>query len=166
MILYQNGDNQAFEILYSRYKGRVYSYLVKRLQEYDQLEDIFQGIFIKFHKSRKLYKSEHAVSKWIFTICRSELTDYLRKKSRSVPTRGDLDLDGFQIPTPDHGEKFTQYLDNVKLSDKEIKALKLRYKEDKEFSEIGAILNIAESSSRKIISRAIKKLVSFHRRSS
>ena len=57
MLKYQAGDNMAFDVLYSRHKDKVYSYLSKRLRDQDQCEDLFQKVFTKFHRSKKLYNS-------------------------------------------------------------------------------------------------------------
>ena len=66
MELYQNGDEKAFDVLYSRSKKRVYSYLKKRLHDKDLVEDVYQNIFIKLHKSRHLYKSEYPYRNWLY----------------------------------------------------------------------------------------------------
>ena len=42
MELYKNGENMAFEVIYSRHKDRVYSYLYKRLTNIALIEDMCQ----------------------------------------------------------------------------------------------------------------------------
>ena len=154
MELYKNGENMAFEVIYSRHKGRVYSYLHKRLSDKNLIDDIFQSIFVKFHKSRHLYNNEYPLLKWLYTISRSEMLDALKKKKMSF-----VELQDEHLPTQFNGPIDGIDLDEHKqLTQKEKEALKLRYYSDKEFSEIGKSLNTTEANSRKLISRGLNKL--------
>ena len=49
MSLYQKGENMAFEVIYNRNKGRIYSYLNKRISDDSAIDEIFQNILLKFH---------------------------------------------------------------------------------------------------------------------
>ena len=154
MELYKNGENMAFEVIYLRHKDKVYSYLDKRVTNKNLIEDIFQSIFVKFHNSRHLYSSEHPLLKWLYTICRSELLDSLKRNKVKFVQLSDDQL----ISAP--AEVYDKInLDNVKsLSKKEKEALKLRYYSEEDFSGISKALNTSEANSRKLVSRGIKKL--------
>jgi RNA polymerase sigma-70 factor (ECF subfamily) len=154
MELYKNGENMAFEVIYLRHKDRVYSYLDKRLSDKNIIEDIFQSIFVKFHNSRHLYSSKHPLLKWIYTICRSELLDSIKKnKAKFVQ----LSEDQLSVEPTELNDKID--LDSIKtLSEKEKQALKLRYYSEEDFIEISKALKTSEANSRKLVSRGIKKL--------
>ena len=155
MELYKNGENMAFEVIYLRYKDKVYSYLDKRLADKNLIEDVFQGIFTKFHNSRHLYSSEHDLLKWIYTISRSELLDSV-KKSRKVKLVS-LNEDQLICETKEIDDKID--LDSVKsLSEKEKLAIKLRYYSEEDFTDISKALKTSEANSRKLVSRGIKKI--------
>ncbi len=155
MELYKNGENMAFEVIYLRHKDRVYIYLDKRLSDKNVIEDIFQSIFVKFHNSRHLYSSEHPLLKWIYTICRSELLDSV-KKSRKIKLVS-INEDQLICETKEIDDKID--LDSVKsLSDKEKLAIKLRYYSEEDFTDISKALKTSEANSRKLVSRGIKKL--------
>jgi|TARA_Y100001936_G_scaffold248839_1_gene297658 RNA polymerase sigma-70 factor (ECF subfamily) len=155
MELYKNGENMAFEVIYLRHKDRVYSYLDKRLSDKNVIEDIFQNIFVKFHNSRHLYSSEHPLLKWIYTICRSELLDSV-KKSRKIKLVS-INEDQLICETKEIDDKID--LDSVKsLSEKEKLAIKLRYYSEEDFTDISKALKTSEANSRKLVSRGIKKL--------
>lgn len=154
MELYKNGENMAFEIIYLRHKDRVYSYLNKRLSDKNIIADIFQSIFVKFHNSRHLYSSKHPLLKWIYTICRSELLDWV-KKNKAMFVQ--LSEDQLSVEPTELNDKID--LDSIKtLSEKEKQALKLRYYSEEDFIEISKALNTSEANSRKLVSRGIKKL--------
>ncbi len=154
MELYKNGENMAFEVIYLRHKDRVYSYLDKRLSDKNIIEDVFQSIFVKFHNTRHLYSSEHLLLKWIYTICRSELLDWVKKnKAKFIQ----LSEDQLSVEPTELSDKID--LDSIKtLSEKEKKALKLRYYSEEDFIEISKALKTSEANSRKLVSRGIKKL--------
>lgn len=163
MILYQQGEEQAFEVIYSRYSGKVYSFLSKRISEKGSIDDVFQAVFMKFHKTRQLYNDDYLLAKWVYVICRSELNDFYRRSLRNTKLKSELSIDSKVIDTEPIDVE--DYLLNKNLSTKETDALKLRYQEDLEFEDIGKKLGITESNSRKIISRALGKLKSIYGRS-
>lgn len=153
MLLYQDGDIQAFNLLYERHKNRVYSYLNKRVQGQDAREEIFQNCFLKLHRFRKNYDPKHIFLKWLYTITRSEMLDYLKKKQlKTVP---------FLEQMKEAGDEFSPNIDELNLSsvsEVERHAIKLRFYSGQDYKEIAEALNISEPNARKIISRGIKKL--------
>lgn len=154
MLLYQNDDHLAFEVIYQRHKSRVYEYLNKRLHDKQYIEDLFQLVFVKFHRSRHLYDAKHPLLKWIYTITRSEFLDFIKKKKIETVELNDetISIDEAEIEVPFD-------IENEKsLSDNERKAIQLKYYSDKDYDEISKILKTSQSNSRKLISRGIKKL--------
>ena len=132
MKLYQKGENMAFEVIYNRNKGRIYSYLNKRLPNDNSIDEVFQNILLKFHNSRMNYDSKYTLGKWIFTISRSELLDFKKKKKFIYDELKDEHL----AAEPDETDKKID-LDDVKnLSENEKNAISLRYYSDKDFHEI------------------------------
>ena len=45
--LYQEGNNNAFDILLKRYESKVFSYLLYSVKNQELAEDLFQDVFIK-----------------------------------------------------------------------------------------------------------------------
>ncbi|WP_372651513.1 RNA polymerase sigma factor [Halobacteriovorax sp.] len=152
MIKYQDGDHQAFEVLYLRHESKVYAYLRKRLPDQDQVEEVFQNTFLKVHKSRHHFNPKFLFIQWLYTVARSELLDFCKKKKV------------VHIEYIDQGEAKEEIdsdldLDNYKnLSDKEKELLSLKFISDNDYEEISNALNISQSNARKIFSRAIKKI--------
>jgi RNA polymerase sigma-70 factor (ECF subfamily) len=144
----------AFEVIYTRHKDKIFTYLNKRINDKNLIEDIFQCILVKFHKSRHRYSSEHHLLKWIYTICRSELLDSIKKNKAQLIELQDEHL--ISYPKEEDNEL---NLDQIStLSENEREALKLRYYSEEDFSKISKILNTSETNSRKLVSRGIKKL--------
>lgn len=154
MLKYQDGDHMAFDVLYSRHKDKVYSYLAKRLHSHNEIHDLFQRVFVKLHKSRHLYQEKYEVLPWIYTITKSEFLDFVKKnKIETIEFKEENFLSSENEPNNEFD------LESEKqLSENEKSALKERYYSDKDFSEIAQILKTNESNTRKIISRGLKKL--------
>lgn len=154
MELYQADESQAFQILYERHQAKVYTYLYKRLSDTNSINDIFQNIFLKFHKVRYKYDPKYEVLQWIYTITKNEFLDYVKKK-KVVTT--ELEEEYLYSKESD-SEDVEINLENASLSANEKKAIDLRYFSDQDFEEISVLLNTSNANVRKIISRGIGKL--------
>ena len=154
MLKYQDGDYMAFNVLYSRHKDKVYSYLSKRLHSQDEVDDLFQKVFTKLHKSRRLYSDKYEVLPWFYTITKSEFLDFIKKKK----------VDSVEFKEQYHGvneetsENDFDLDSEQQLSTKEKEAIKERYHNDKDFKEIAELLQTSEANTRKLISRGLAKL--------
>lgn len=157
MLKYQAGDNIAFEALYQRHSEKVYSYLAKRVHDKNEIDDLYQKVFVKFHKSRALYDTKYDVVAWFYTITKSEFLDFLKKRK----------IDFISFDEKMHGRsKSTTSKDKIdididseeSLNLKEKEALKQRYQNDKDFDEISNLLKTSNANARKLISRGLAKL--------
>lgn len=158
MKLYQNGDEEAFKVLYGRHSSKVYGFLKKRLNEGEKVAEIYQEVFIKIHKSKHLYNNSLPALAWIFTISRTVMIDELRKNSK-IQTVDNYDLDKI----PDELEKtvpqFEQAINSLEqLPEQQKTAIEMRYVNDQTFEQIAEALKVSPNNARKIISRGIKRL--------
>ena len=74
MVAYREGDLNAFQALYKRNKGRLMGYLITRLKDQNEAEDVFQSVFVKLHAGRFSYKENIPFLPWIFTIARNMIS--------------------------------------------------------------------------------------------
>ncbi|MBE8221592.1 MAG: sigma-70 family RNA polymerase sigma factor [Bdellovibrionales bacterium] len=156
MEKYKQGDNMAFNTIYARHETRVYTYVSKRLFDKDLINEVFQNIFLKLHKQKARYLKKFLFVKFLYTICRSELLDFLKKKKLDTQPFYEnvfLDKNGKQDST-----QSIELNKESSLSKKEQKALDLRYYSEKDFIEISKALGVSNVNVRKIISRGLKKL--------
>jgi len=154
MELYQSGDYMAFEVLFNRHKSTIYSYLHKRVENKSLIGDLFQEIFIKFHKSRDRYSSDYPLLAWMYTISRSVLLDHYKKAKHSFVELSEhipaSQTDSQELPINIQHEK--------SLTENEKNAITLRYISDQEFDEISKTLKTSPVNVRKLISRGLQKL--------
>jgi RNA polymerase sigma factor (sigma-70 family) len=154
MIAYQLGEAEAFEELYSRHAPRVLSFLRKKVRGEALARDVFQSTFLKLHKFRARYDSAFPFAPWLFTICRSELLDALKKSHikqevlvEEVP---ETESSVFEPDAPE--------IDLERLSVIQKQAVELRYQQDFSFEEIAERLETSPGNARKLVSRAVRAL--------
>lgn len=159
MVAYQLGEAEAFEVLYSRYAPRVLGFLRRRLKSETLALDVFQATFLKLHKSRARYKAELPFAPWLFTVCRSELLDALKKPHRAheslVP----------EAPEPAAAETEEPDLMEVSLDslpESQKRAMELRYQNELTFEQIAASLHTTPANARQLVSRAVRSLRSLY----
>ena len=158
MEAYQEGYEESFAELYQRYSNRLYGYLAKRCPSQQTTDDVFQITFQKLHAYRHRYDSKYPFSAWLFTICRNTLYDQLRKKDRSredTTTNYEQILSSTSSVNTYHNQPTTD-LDG--LSEKQKRAIELRYYEDLPFEEIAQRLKTSPMNVRQMVSRGLKKL--------
>lgn len=80
--LYAKGENEAFDILLSRHRTRVYSYIYHIVKNRDLADDIFQETFVKaivtINQGR--YTETGKFPAWITRIAHNLIIDYYRQE--------------------------------------------------------------------------------------
>lgn len=81
---YINGNEKALEILISRHKQKIYSFVYSKVHDRDITEDIFQDTFIKVIRTLKLgkYNEEGKFLPWVMRIAHNLVIDHFRRNSR------------------------------------------------------------------------------------
>ncbi len=94
----QNGDRQAFSLLYERYSASVLSYLYRMLGNVEDVESIGQEVFLRAFRFAPTYRYPQKFSTWLFTITRNLAINQSRRRKRS-PVRNitELNLEGMDI---------------------------------------------------------------------
>jgi RNA polymerase sigma-70 factor (ECF subfamily) len=94
----QQGDRQAFSIIYERYNASVLSYLYRMLGNVEDVEAIGQEVFLRAYRFAATYRYPQKLSTWLFTITRNLAINNARRKKRS-PVRNitELNLEGVDM---------------------------------------------------------------------
>ena len=75
-----DGDEQAFAELMSRYKRPVYHMILKMIRNTDDAEDLTIEAFAKAFKNLHKFKKDYTFSTWLFRIATNNTIDFIRKK--------------------------------------------------------------------------------------
>lgn len=76
--------------IWDEFSGPLKRYILKRVANAEDAEDILQEVFLKIHNNLKNLEDEKKIHAWIYTITRNTITDYYRKNSR-MPELTELD---------------------------------------------------------------------------
>ena len=93
----RRGDERSFDILFDRYKARIYTFIVRFVRDEKVAEDIFQETFIRVFRKARHFRHEAKFSTWLYTIAANLCKDELKKRKR----RESVSLDA-----PAGGEKW------------------------------------------------------------
>ena len=109
----QNGDRQAFSLIYERYSSAVLSYLYRMLGNVEDVESIGQEVFLRAFRFAPTYRFPEKLSTWLFTITRNLAINNARRRKRS-PVRNvtELNLEGVEV-TGDPWQVAHHATDNV-----------------------------------------------------
>ena len=150
VVSYAEGNNCAFEILLSRHKQSLFSYILYVVRNRDLADDIFQDTFIKAISTIKQgkYTENGKFRAWITRIAHNLIIDYFRQeRNENTVSNDDYEFDLFNNPklcddTIEATLVKTQVLDDVKklvefLPESQREVLNMRYYQDMSFKEIG-----------------------------
>ena len=150
---FQAGDTEAFDVLVTRYKDRIYSSILFFVKDTYLAEDLFQDVFIKIIDTlkNKRYTEEGKFLPWVLRIAHNLCVDYFRKVKRTPAIKTSDDQDIFEVinvsqEAPDQklmrGEshdKVRRMLDLLPEEQREI--IVLRHYANLSFKEIAEITN-------------------------
>jgi RNA polymerase sigma factor (sigma-70 family) len=159
MLAYASGDLSAFQALYQRHKSHIFGFILKKLGNQQEAEEVFQIVFIKLHTSREKYYEEIPFLPWIFTIARNAVIDHVRKH-QTYKKHVDSYIEDFEFSKDNEISNHSHFdvdpLSSLTGSQRDV--LSLRFNEGLTFKEIAEQTQTSVVNSRQIVSRAIKKL--------
>jgi len=89
----QQQDKEAFAQLYEANFDKIYRYIVIRISNKTEAEDVTQQVFINALRSISSFKWKGApFSAWLFRIAHNLVVDYFRKESKRATTPLDESL--------------------------------------------------------------------------
>ena len=96
-----DGEQSSFEILISRHKDKVYTYILLMIKNEHLAHDIFQETFIKVIKSLHAgkYQENGKFVSWVIRIAHNLIIDYFRKeKQMKICSNDEYETDIFNSP--------------------------------------------------------------------
>ena len=133
---YRNGQSEAFDTLYERYRQPLYNYVRKSIRA-GRVEEVYQDIWLKVIASAARYKDNGRFRQWIFTCAHHLIVDEYRRSNR-----------GEDIPLPDLADEQPQTdaglqskIQNAvqQLPQEQRQAFYLRHELDCSVAEIAAV---------------------------
>ncbi len=165
---YLQGDPEAFNIIYERYKKPLYGYLNNLFQGSNNsaTDDIFQQTWLKAIQSMNRYRNQEKFSAWLMRIAHNLTVDYYRAASRRAEDILDNDREK-QLVSPDSAGP-RENLDQLELSEAldtaiqklspELREVFLLRQQDFSFREIAEIQQCSINTCLARMQYAMKKL--------
>ncbi len=96
VALYANGNNEAFDILLSRYQDRLFCYIMQLIGNRSLADDVFQETFVKAIVTIRQgnYTASGKFGAWLMRIARNLIIDHFRQeKAEGVVSTDDGEVD-------------------------------------------------------------------------
>jgi len=156
----QNGDSDAFAVLYDAYISQIYKFIYYKTLHQETAEDITADVFIKAWRKLSQFRDGSFIA-WLYTIARNAVIDYYRRnrEHKNIEDCWDLKDESDFLAMIDQGlnlEKMKAALKFLKSEDREI--LIMRFWQELSFVEIAERLNKKEGAVKMSCVRALERL--------
>jgi len=170
MLAYRDGDVSAFEVLYQRFRGPMYRYLLRQCNSASVAEELFQDVWMNLIRSRERYEVKASFSTFVFQMAHNRLIDYYRKVSGKLPVSYDDDpdkwqewmIDQSQLPVEskiDSARKLDQLLQAInQLPEAQREAFVLKEEGGLSLEEIAEITGVNRETVKSRLRYAVDKL--------
>lgn len=118
--LYAEGNNEAFDVILSRYEKRLYSYILYFVRNNDVADDLFQETFVKAIVTIKhgRYTETGKFSAWLTRIAHNLIVDQFRdEKNENTVSNDEVSTDLFNSTSLAEACVETQLISDETLSD-------------------------------------------------
>ena len=156
VALYSKGNDKAFDVLLSRYQGKIFNYIFFIVRNQELAEDIFQETFVKaiVTMQQGRYNADGKFGAWITRIAHNLVIDSFRQERNEntisndeteVDLLNDADLCDDNIEMQMVND---QTLTDVRrlvdaLPDSQREVVYMRYYQDLSFKEIAEIVGVS-----------------------
>lgn len=155
-------DGEAFGVLVARYERRIYGLLWRLCHRPDEVEDLYQQVWIKAWGARLSFEGRSKFGTWLYAIALNQVREWRRRQKPLV------DIDS--IPEPEL--KAPSALDRLlgkdrdarlqgqlrRLNPKDQEILSLRYLQDLDYAEIAKLQKSSLAQIRLRSFRALQRL--------
>ncbi len=161
VALARESRGEALEVIYSAYKARIYTFLLRLLADPAGADDLTQDVFTKAYQALGSLTNEHRVLPWLYRIATNTAIDHLRRRKRFTWLRVGRLAGTREEPlmTDDHGavperEQMRRILATLPVE--QSAALLLHALEGYSYKEIAEIQRCTVTAVRSRIARARK----------
>jgi RNA polymerase sigma-70 factor (ECF subfamily) len=168
-------DSAVFGILFERHYPAIFSYVLRRVGNWEASKDITSEVFLKAFKGLWRYRWQNiSFSSWLYRIATNEVRMSFRKARRPILSLDQLleeigfepvDPETMQAERLEAERKLREYDDFLALRAQILElpikyqdVITLRYFEQKSIKEIAEILHREEGTVKSLLSRGIGKL--------
>jgi RNA polymerase sigma-70 factor (ECF subfamily) len=139
--LASEGDQHAFEHLFTRYREALLRLFEQRSGGKDIANDLLQETFIKVYLHLGNYSSSYTFGQWIYTIARNTLVDHVRRRADDVSIDSKFMAPIATTPSPEESVIINQRTAHFEASLAELsedyrKIIEMRFLDEYSYEEI------------------------------
>ena len=157
-----DGDVDAFETIYRQHSARIYTLACRMAGSPEDGEDLLQEIFLQAFRKLGTFKGDASLGTWLYRLALNHCLDYVRSRQARMKKLTDtLDAEASIEPTARRTTPIAKLdLDRAmeRLPDGCREAFVLHDVEGFDHKEVGALLGIAEGTSKSQVFKARLKL--------
>jgi len=160
----QQRDQAALTQIYEENFDRIYRYIVLKIGDKTEAEDMTQQVFLKAVKSISSFKwkKDTPISAWLYRIAHNQVVDYFRKKSKRATVPLDESL---ASGNPEPGQVAELNLDieqlisaTGRLTEAQREVISLRFAGDLPIAQVARIMGKSEGAIKALQHSAILSL--------
>lgn len=164
MLLQQLQGNEvaAFDALYDKYWGAVYTAAYKRLKDANYAKDITQDIFLQLWHRRHELEIEN-LSAYLYTSVRNNVLKWMEKEQRITPipelldqTNASKDAADAKLLRKEFMIKYENLINTLTSSQQQI--FRMRYQLDLSTAEIAEQLNVSRKTVQNQLGKSMANL--------
>lgn len=155
------GRSQRFAVLVDRYKNLVYSTLLARIRQQDEVDDLAQETFLRAFRHLDTLEDPRKFGPWVRQIAANQALNFLRARHRQQVSAEELELPVPEQPdqvfaAAEERQRIWQAIGQLSEDHREI--LLLFYMEEYSLQQIAAFLELRPDSARMRLRRAREAL--------
>ena len=166
----RRGDDNAFGVLYERYRPRIGAYVGSMISDHGRSEDVAQEVFISALRRLRATDQPVMFKPWLYEIAKNACIDEYRRTRRTheVPLETDAEVSEIgklhsPTPTPHAAVETKMRLDDLRgafrgLSDSHHRILVLRELEGLSYNQIGDRMGLSKPVVESTLFRARRRL--------
>jgi RNA polymerase sigma-70 factor (ECF subfamily) len=159
------GDRHAFGEFYEVFLNEIYRYILFRINEPDEAEDLTSKVFLEAWENLTGGRHQQNIKNiraWIYQIARNKVTDYYRTRKHQEPIddNPDKSLQGAWLESDVEdlfiSQKLAEGVQKLKADYQEV--IIMRFINQMSHAEVAAIMNITEGHVRVLQYRALQQM--------
>ena len=163
----KHSQAQAFEVLVSTYKERLYWQIRGIVLNHDDADDVLQNTFIKVYKNIDGFKGDSKLFSWMYRIATNEALSFIKQRAKM---QGITDVDyqeklvsNLHADVYFEGDEIQLKLQQAiaTLPEKQKLVFNMKYFEDIKYKDMAEILETSEGALKASYHIATKKIEAF-----
>jgi RNA polymerase sigma-70 factor (ECF subfamily) len=173
LAAYREGDIQAFETLFGRYRRPLFSVVLRTVRDRGRAEEIYQDVWTRVIERSGEFRGDAKFSTWLYRIARNLCVDHLRKqKHREHASLEAAPAEGAPAPMerlPHHAPSTEQLAEGGRLRARIVQAIDALPDEQREvfvlrqmqglaFAEIADVVGVSPNTVKSRMRYALERL--------